>query len=199
MVWAGLKFGLGFCLGTGVFTALVMVAICFSSWISRLLETRKRNPHREERAPKGGEWKRISISAPREDGRVHSFSFCSVIRWEDREDQKPVVLALADSRSIRFDARKSVRPLGKWPDTTKMVAELRKTRARTLAFATMTEADLRSHFFTHIVFGDLDCYQWLVVLSQHGNRHALQIEQIKADRAYHSEWSIISRHAVTLG
>jgi hypothetical protein len=184
MVWAGLKFGLGFCLGTGVLTALVMVAICFSSWISRLLETRKRNPHREERALKGGEWKRISTSAPREDGRVHSFSFCSVIRWEDREDQKPVVLALADSRSIRFDAPKSVRPLGKWPDTTKMVAELRKTRARTLAFATMTEADPRSHFFPHIAFGDLGCYQWLMVLSQHGNRHALQIEQIKADRAY---------------
>jgi hypothetical protein len=105
----------------------------------------------------------------------------------DKKSQAPmkeaVVLALADSRSIRFNARKSVRPLGKWPDTTKMIAELRKTRARTLAFATVTEADLRGHFFPHIAFGDLDCYQWLMMLSQHGNRHALQIEQIKADQA----------------
>jgi hypothetical protein len=73
---------------------------------------------------------------------------------------------LADSRSIRFGARKAVRPVGKWPDTTKMIAELRKARAWTLAFAAVTETDLRGHFFPHIAFGDLDCYQWLVVLGQ---------------------------------
>jgi hypothetical protein len=60
-----------------------------------------------------------------------------------------------------------------------MIAELRKARARTLAFAAVTAADLRGHFFPHIAFGDLDCYQWLVVLGQHGTRYALQIEQIK--------------------
>jgi hypothetical protein len=96
----------------------------------------------------------------------------------------PIVLGLASTRSIRFVARKSVRPIGRWPDTTKMVAELRKIRARTLAFATVTKADLRGHFFFHATFGDFDCYQWLLVLSHHGNRHALQIEQIKANSAY---------------
>jgi hypothetical protein len=98
--------------------------------------------------------------------------------------KEPIVLGLASTRSIRFDARKSVHPTGRWPNTTKMVSELRKTRARTLAFAAVTDADLREHFFPHIAFGDLDCYQWLVVVGQHGTRHALQIEQIKADPAY---------------
>ena len=72
----------------------------------------------------------------------------------------------------------------RWVDMGEMVAELRKTRARTMEFVAETQADLRGHFFPHIAFGDLDCYQWLVVLGQHGMRHALQIEEIKADPAY---------------
>jgi hypothetical protein len=98
--------------------------------------------------------------------------------------KEPLVLGLANARSTKFNAREAVRPTGRWPDTTEMVAELRKTRARTLAFAAETQVDLRGHFFPHIAFGDLDCYQWLVVLGQHGARHALQIEEIKGDRAY---------------
>jgi DinB superfamily len=81
-------------------------------------------------------------------------------------------------------AREAVRPVGRWPDTAELVAELRSTRAATLAFAAQTQAELRDHFFPHIAFGDLDCYQWLVVVGQHGARHALQIEEIKANPAY---------------
>jgi hypothetical protein len=88
MFLAGFKFGLGFCLGTGVFTALMMATIYLSSWISQLLRTLKRSPQREERALKGVEWERPSISVPREDGSIQSFSFCSVIRWEGSEDRK---------------------------------------------------------------------------------------------------------------
>jgi hypothetical protein len=51
-------------------------------------------------------------------------------------------------------------------------------------FAAETDSDLRNHFFPHMAFGDLDCYQWLVVLAQHSLRHALQIEEIKAHPAY---------------
>ena len=102
--------------------------------------------------------------------------------------KEPLVLGLANTRSTRFNAREAVRPAGRWPDTVEMVAELRKTRAQTLAFAAETQADLRDHFFAHIAFGDLDCYQWLLVLGQHGARHALQIEQIKAHPGYPSSF-----------
>ena len=95
-----------------------------------------------------------------------------------------LVLRVANSRSTKFIAREAARPIGRWPDPAERIAELRKTRARTIAFATNTQADLRDHFFPHVAFGDLDCYQWLVVLGQHGARHALQIEEIKADPAY---------------
>ena len=94
------------------------------------------------------------------------------------------VIGLANARNIKLTAPEAVQPVGRWPDTAEMIAELRKIRARTVAFAAETQGDLRNRFFPHIALGDLDCYQWLVVLSEHGARHALQIEEIKADPAY---------------
>jgi hypothetical protein len=95
-----------------------------------------------------------------------------------------LVLGLANARSVKFVAREVALPKGRWPDTAELIAELRKTRGRTMAFASKTQAELRDHFFPHIAFGDLDCYQWLVVLGQHSFRHALQIGDIKADPGY---------------
>jgi hypothetical protein len=100
------------------------------------------------------------------------------------QQKEPLVLGLADSRSARLKAREVVLPTGRWPDTAEMIAELRSRRAQTVAFAAETEADLRNHFFPHIAFGDLDCYQWLLVIARHMSRHALQIEEIKANPAY---------------
>jgi len=98
--------------------------------------------------------------------------------------KEPLVFNIANGRDTRFNAREVVRPTGRWPDTAEMLAELRRTRAQTIAFVTGLDADLRSHFFAHVALGDLDCYQWLVVMAQHGARHAAQIEQIKADPGY---------------
>lgn len=100
--------------------------------------------------------------------------------------KEPLVLGLAESRTTtKFKAREAAQPTGRWPDTKEMLAELRKTRAQTVefvhqTFVTKTLDDLCSHFFAHVAFGDLDCYQWLIVLGQHGARHALQIKEIKA-------------------
>ncbi|WP_263359382.1 DinB family protein [Acidicapsa ligni] len=99
-------------------------------------------------------------------------------------EKEPLVLGLANARDVKFNAREVVRPVRRWLDTEEMVAELRKTRARTVAFVAETQAPLRDHFFPHVAFGDLDCYQWLVVMAQHGARHAAQIEEIKADPVY---------------
>jgi hypothetical protein len=110
---------------------------------------------------------------------------------DPQPDKKPLAAAkehhvfeIATNRTTKFTAREATRPTGRFPNTTEMVAELRKTRAETIAFVQQINGDLRSHFFAHVALGDLDCYQWLVVLAQHGSRHALQIEQIKADPAY---------------
>jgi uncharacterized damage-inducible protein DinB len=94
--------------------------------------------------------------------------------------KEPLVLGVANGRSAKLKAREVVCPTGRWPDRSELVLELQKTRAVTVAFAAETEADLRGHFFPHIAFGDLDCYQWLVLVGQHSARHVLQIEEIKA-------------------
>jgi hypothetical protein len=98
--------------------------------------------------------------------------------------KEALVFGVAEGRATKFSAREVVRPVGTWVDMGEMVAEFRRTRAQTAAFVEEVQGDLRGHFFPHVAFGDLDCYQWLVVLGQHGARHALQIEEIKRDAGY---------------
>ena len=98
--------------------------------------------------------------------------------------KEPLVLGLAESRGIKLKAREATRPVGRWVDGAELIAEFRKARARTIEFAAETECDLRGHFFPHIAFGDLDCYQWLVVVGQHTLRHCLQIEEILSDSGF---------------
>ena len=110
---------------------------------------------------------------------------------DPQPDKKPFapakehhVFEIATNRTTQFTAREATRPTGRFPNPAEAIAEFRKTRAETITFVEQIDGDLRSHFFAHVALGDLDCYQWLIVLAQHGSRHALQIEQIKADPAY---------------
>lgn len=102
---------------------------------------------------------------------------------EIRAKDGPVFAAVPD-RSQRRQAPEPVRPTGQWTDPRKLAAEFEATRARTAAFAAETPADLRRYFHTHGGFGDLDCYQWLVLLGLHSERHARQMEEIKADAKF---------------
>ena len=90
-----------------------------------------------------------------------------------------LVLGLATSRDQPLKAREAARPAGRWSDVAEMLAEFHVRRAETVEFAETTQADLRGHFFAHVTFGDLDCYQWLVAMGQHTLRHVAQIEEIK--------------------
>ena len=102
----------------------------------------------------------------------------------ERAGKERLVLGLSTSRGVPIRSREVVRPTGRWQDTAEMVDELRRARARTVAFVRETEAPLRSHFFRHVAFGDLDGYQWLLLIGRHTARHALQIEQVMADPAF---------------
>ena len=100
--------------------------------------------------------------------------------------KQPRVLSLGsnESRRAQLKAREVVRPTGKWSEPNVLIEEFRSARVRTLAFAAETDDDLHTHFFPHIAFGDLDCYQWLLVLSFHTDRHVLQIQQVQAHAVY---------------
>ena len=87
-------------------------------------------------------------------------------------------------REKRLQAPEPVQPAGRFLVVLEAVEELRGTRARTVEFVSITDADLRGYTIPHMAFGEIDLYQWLIVLSLHGTRHAAQIEEIKADPAF---------------
>ena len=95
-----------------------------------------------------------------------------------------IVARLVPDRSNRFQAPEPARPTAQWPDPDELVAQFIATRARTRRFVADTQEDLRSYFMPHPVMGDLDCYQWLLAASLHGERHARQIDEIKAADAF---------------
>jgi uncharacterized damage-inducible protein DinB len=100
------------------------------------------------------------------------------VRAKDDAIQKGVL-----DRSTARQAPEPARPTGMWTDS-QLAEEFGRTRQRTIDFAATTESDLRTYFNPHAAFGDLDCYQWLLLLSLHGSRHAKQIEEVKASATF---------------
>lgn len=99
---------------------------------------------------------------------------------QDSAHSKDGLLAqVMPDRTERRKAPEHVQPTGEWSDPQELVRQFVAVRERTSEFASTTGKDLRSHFIPHMAFGELDCYQWLLVLAFHGERHARQIEEIK--------------------
>jgi len=61
------------------------------------------------------------------------------------------------------------------------LASFRKLRARVLDYARTTSDDLRSRM---LIDGNMDVYQWFLMISAHSQRHILQIREIKASAGY---------------
>lgn len=76
-----------------------------------------------------------------------------------------------------------VLPTLRWPGES-VAREFEITRQSTHDFATATTADLRRHFMNHFLFGDLDGYQWLLLIGAHSQRHAAQAEGVKASSGF---------------
>lgn len=83
-------------------------------------------------------------------------------------------------RSTPRQAPEPVRPTGLWPTPEGLVAEFRQSRSATKEFAASTQDDLRSYFHPHGALGEIDCYQWMILLSLHGACHAEQMEEVKS-------------------
>ena len=82
-----------------------------------------------------------------------------------------------------MQAPERVLPSLRWPPQT-LVQEFETVRQRTRDFAGATAGDLRGHFINHFMFGDLDCYQWLLLIGAHCNRHCAQSEVVKLCRDF---------------
>ena len=91
--------------------------------------------------------------------------------------------ALAESRKRGLQAPEAIRPKGRWP-LEQLLPEFEASRRRTRDFVAAATGDLRGRSLPHAQFGALDCYQWLVLIASHCDRHRAQIEKVKASAGF---------------
>ena len=72
-------------------------------------------------------------------------------------------------------------PSGKFKDVNEALAAVRALRATMREYAKVTKEDLRS---PRLLEGNMDVYQWFLMISAHSQRHILQIREIKAHPNY---------------
>jgi hypothetical protein len=94
------------------------------------------------------------------------------------------VIRMLPDRSVPRKAPEVAQPIGEWTDAGALFADFQATRHNTTEFASTTQGELRNFFLPHGFFGEVDCYQWLLMLGLHATRHAQQIEEIKAAPGY---------------
>jgi hypothetical protein len=72
-------------------------------------------------------------------------------------------------------------PKGKYETLAQSLDDFRKLRATMTEFARTTQEDLRGR---QLQGGNMDVYQWLLMISTHSQRHILQIREVKAHGSY---------------
>jgi DinB superfamily len=72
-------------------------------------------------------------------------------------------------------------PHGQFADMSQSLAAFRKLRASMTDYAKTTRDALRTH---KLLEGNMDVYQWFLMISSHSQRHILQIREIKAHTGY---------------
>ncbi len=100
------------------------------------------------------------------------------------QGKEDVILDRVPSRVTRVQGPVEVMPCGRWPSFDELLRRFETSRERTLRFAAVTQANLREHFFPHPFLGTLDCYQWLLFLGAHCERHVRQLEEVMDDPAF---------------
>lgn len=105
-------------------------------------------------------------------------------RRAEVQGKEQVVLEKVPARERRVKGPAEAMPNGRWPDFDELMQQFEATRQRSLRFCAVTQADLRNHFFPHPFLGLLDCYQWLLFLGTHCERHVRQMEEVMADPSF---------------
>ena len=100
----------------------------------------------------------------------------SASAWQGRDDA--LILELRN-RAHSLQGPEIVLPKPEW-EHADLFRRFEVVRQRTQAFAATTTANLRSHCSPHPVYGQIDCYQWLLVIGAHCERHLAQCEEVMA-------------------
>ena len=98
-----------------------------------------------------------------------------------------LVLTKVPDRSHKVQAPEFLKPTNRWATEADLVKAFEASRQETIDYIRTTNDDLRDHFGPHPVLGTLDCYQWVLLISAHSERHTEQIEEVKADPNFPKE------------
>jgi len=132
----------------------------------------------------------IAVSESAIFGLVQKQIMTSPVAPEKRDQVKgkdEMILQKVPDRSHKAQAPEFLRPTGRWTTEADLAKAFEDSRAATMEYVRTTNDDLRDHFFDHPVFGTMDGYQWLLLISAHSARHTAQIEEVKADPNFPKE------------
>jgi len=94
-----------------------------------------------------------------------------------------VVLKRTADRSEKGKAPEFLKPTHRWPTAEAIATEFKQRRAATISYTDTTGDDLRAHFMAN-PRGEMDAYQFLLLIAAHTNRHVQQINEVKANPNY---------------
>lgn len=83
-------------------------------------------------------------------------------------------------RSRHAAAPVEVAPKGMFKTLADARAAFEAARKDTISFVSATDLPLHSHVTRHFAFGELDAYQWFVLMAGHVERHTKQVNEVKA-------------------
>jgi hypothetical protein len=126
----------------------------------------------------------IGLSESMIFGMVQSRVMTSPAAPEKRAEvagRDEMILKMVPDRSHKAQAPEFLKPTNRWANEADLTKTFEDSRKATMDYVRTTNDDLRDHFGPHPVFGTLDAYQWILLISAHSERHTKQIEEVKAD------------------
>jgi hypothetical protein len=114
-------------------------------------------------------WKQLQDSLKQPVGEVKPQATDAAILWYGID------------RTNRTQTGEARVPKGRFASIAASLADFRKLRATMVDFAKTTQEDMRGRM---LLEGNMDVYQWYLMISTHSQRHLLQIQEIKAHQAY---------------
>ena len=89
-----------------------------------------------------------------------------------------------ENRSNKVKTLSTLEPQNiSFTSTTEALASLKQNREKAINFINTTKDDLRNHVIEY-PFGSYDCYQSILILGSHMNRHRQQIEEVKSHAGF---------------
>jgi hypothetical protein len=101
-------------------------------------------------------------------------------------DEDKGLLTRVGDRSHRVMNPAAIAPHGQFKTADDAIAAFTQARDHNIEYAKTTQDDLRHHLTSDGGGGQLDAYEFLLLMAGHSGRHTLQIKEIEANAKYPS-------------